>query len=91
MKCPRLSAFVLALIPFCSPVHAAEMLLDRESCLAEANKLHMMIAGTTYASEDQDRFMEDQIDAKAKCSSGDYEGAAALIEGVMKDLGEERG
>ncbi len=88
MRLLRLSAFLLALILGGAPAFSAEMLLTRESCLAEVGRLHMEIAQSNYASEDQDRFMEDQIDAKAKCSSGDYEGAQALINGVLKNLGQ---
>lgn len=91
MKYPRLSASLLALIMGATPAVSAELLLTKESCMAELNQVHMLIAGSGYSSEDQDRFMEDHVDAKGLCSSGDYEGAMALINGLKEEFAPNQG
>lgn len=91
MNYPRLSAFLLALIMGGTPAISAELLLTKEDCWAELNKVHMLIARSGYASEDQDRFLEDEVDARGLCSSGDYEGALALINGLREEFAPNQG
>lgn len=60
-----------------------------DSCKEELRQVRIEVAKSCMSSEDQDKTLEDLIDAGSMCNTSNFDGAAELLAGIREKLGIE--